>query len=200
VTIPNPPQSGPGEPQEYPGYQGQPGGYPSQQGYQGEQGYPGQAPGQPGQPGQPGYPGGPQGYPGQPQGFPGQPQGYPGVPGQPPAPPAKRRRPRTRLLISIGVVVVIVIIGIVGRILSNDPDKAAVGDCMSGTTAENLKVVKCTDANAQYKVVGKVNGKSQTEFNTNSREICGPFQGAESAFWKGERGGDGYILCLAPNK
>jgi hypothetical protein len=114
--------------------------------------------------------------------------------------PQKKRRIGLRIVLPIVVVIVVVVIGFVSRLLSHDPNTAKVGDCLSGTSAENLKTVKCTDAKAQYKVVGKVNGKSQSDFNAGSADICKPFPSAESAFWKGERGGKGYILCLGPNK
>jgi hypothetical protein len=103
----------------------------------------------------------------------------------------------------LGLVVAVVVFGLVGfvaRFATGDPDIAKVGDCMSGTTAENLKVVKCTEAGAQYKIVGKIDDKSQSDFNSNSGSICKPFPSAESAFWKGESGGKGYVLCLSPNK
>jgi len=143
------------------------------------------------------YPGGP-GQPGPQQEYPGQ-QGYPGGPVQPPAQP-KKRRLGLRIGLTLGVVVVVLIIGFVSKFLTGDPDTAKVGDCMSGSSAENLKVVKCADAKAEFKVVGKVDGKSQTDFNVSSTQICKPFPNAESAFWKGERGGKGYVLCLGSNK
>lgn len=153
--------------------------------------YPG-GPGQPGQ--QPGY-AGQQTQPGQPA-YPGQ-QAYPPAPGQP---VERKKRSWVRIVVPIAVIAVIAIIGFVGKFLTGDPDTAKVGDCMSGSSAENLKVVKCTDAKAEFKVVGKVNDKSQSDFNTGSAEICKPFPAAESAFWKGESGGKGYVLCLGPNK
>ncbi|HEU5157250.1 MAG TPA: hypothetical protein VFU43_09645 [Streptosporangiaceae bacterium] len=151
---------------------------------------------------------GPQGsYPGAPgqaapHNYPTQP-GYPGGPGQPPAePPAPPKKKRTwlRIVLPIAVIAVIAVIGFVSKFVTGDPDTAKVGDCMSGTSAQNLKVVKCTEAGADYKVVGKVDGKSQTEFNVGSERICRPFAGTESAFWKGESGGKGYVLCLGSNK
>jgi hypothetical protein len=156
---------------------------------------------QPSYPGGPGQPGPQQGYPGQPTqpGYPTQPS-YPGGPGQPPVEPPKKKRSWLRIVIPLAVVAIIAVVGFVSKFVTGDPDTAKVGDCMSGTTADNLKVVKCTEAGAQYKVVGKVDDKSQSEFNTGSESICKPFSSAESAFWKGESGGKGYVLCLGPNK
>jgi hypothetical protein len=99
-------------------------------------------------------------------------------------------------IVGIGVVL---LIGLVARQVTGDPDTAAVGECLSGATADDLKVVECADSTAEYKVVGKVDDKTQTEANLNGGQICRPFTGAERIFWKGEQGGSGYVLCLAPN-
>jgi hypothetical protein len=103
-------------------------------------------------------------------------------------------------VLPIVVIAIVAVIGFASKFFTGDPDTAKAGDCMSGTSAQNLKVVKCTEAGAQYKVVGKVSDKSQSEFNSNSESICKPFPSAESAFWKGESGGKGYVLCLGQNK
>jgi hypothetical protein len=180
VTTPNPPQSGPQQPYGGPG-QPQP-----------QQPYPGQ-PQQPGQP-QPGYfgSGGPQ------------PPG-PGGPGpqQPPQYPTaapKKKSPVRRIVFGLVAAAVIVVIVLVGKQVTGDPSTASVGECMSGSTADNLKVVGCTEAGAEYKVVGKVDGKTQSQANINGGEICKPYPTAETIFWQGEQGGKGYVLCLAPNK
>jgi hypothetical protein len=156
---------------------------------------------QPPYPGGQGGPGPQQGYPTQPgqQAYPGQPS-YPGGPGQPPVEPPKKRRTWLRIVLPIAVIAIIAVIGFVSKFVTGDPDTAKVGDCMTGTTAQNLKVVKCTEPGVQYKVVGKVEDKSQSEFNISSAQICKPFPNAESAFWKGESGGKGYVLCLGANK
>jgi hypothetical protein len=102
-------------------------------------------------------------------------------------------------VLSIVGVGVVLLIGLVARQVTGDPDTAAVGECMSGASADDLKVVECTDSAAEYKVVGKVEDKTQTEANVSAEQICRPFAGAERIFWKGEQGGSGYVLCLAPN-
>ncbi len=148
----------------------------------------------------------PQGYPGQPVSQPAQPgypvqPNYPGGPGQPPAEPPKKKRRGLRIALQLVIgAVVFVLVGAVIKFATGDPDIANVGDCMSGTSADDLKVVKCTEAGAQYKIVGKVEDKTQSEFNSDSGSICKAFPTAESAFWKGEEGGKGYVLCLGPNK
>jgi hypothetical protein len=103
----------------------------------------------------------------------------------------------------VGGLVVLAVISGIGYgwkvFKGTDPDLAKVGDCMSGTNENNLKVIKCTDPKVTFKVVGKVDDKSESAFNTD-RSICEAFPGADSAFWKGKKGGSGYVLCLAPAK
>lgn len=82
----------------------------------------------------------------------------------------------------------------------SDPDTAKAGDCVARSGADDVKVVKCTDAKAAYKVVGKVDGKTQVEASVSGASICKPFAGAKSVYWKGESGKQGYVLCLAPTK
>jgi hypothetical protein len=207
VTTPNPPQPGPQQP--YPGTPWQAGGpqpqshpgpgpqqgYPGPGGPQQPQGYPGPGP-QPQRPGgQPQYPGGQQPHPA------GQPpqQGYPPAPPQYPAEPPKRKSPARRIVLSVVGVGAVLVIGLVARQVTGDPDTASVGECMSGASAQDLKVVECTDSTAEYKVVGKVGDKTQTEASISGEQICRPYAGAERIFWKGEQGGSGYVLCLAPN-
>ena len=78
-------------------------------------------------------------------------------------------------------------------------NKAKVGDCVAQEGSDDLKVVECGSADADYKVVGRVEDKTQTEAGISA---CGPFvdQGAEQAYWEGESGKKGLVLCLAPAK
>jgi hypothetical protein len=99
------------------------------------------------------------------------------------------------------LVVVVVVIGVLAwQSQRSSPDAAVVGDCVSHGSGDDIKVVACTDATAAFKVVGKVQNKTQTDFNLSSESICKPFPGVQSAFWKGKVGSTGYILCLAPAK
>ncbi|MCW2914917.1 MAG: hypothetical protein JWN52_2985 [Actinomycetia bacterium] len=191
------PESGPPQgAQQYPG----PGQAP-------QYGAPGQAPQYP-QPGpQYGAPGqGPQyPQPGPQYGAPGQAPQYPqaGPPYGAPAPtPSKGvgKRILLRIVVAVAGLAIVSGVGYGWKVFKGEsPDLAKVGDCMAGTDANNLKVVKCTDAKANYKVIGKVNDTTEIGFQMN-RSICKPFQGAESAFWKGKKLGTGYVLCLAPAK
>jgi hypothetical protein len=82
----------------------------------------------------------------------------------------------------------------------SSPDFASVGDCVARGSGSSVTVVECTDSKSEYKVVGKVPGKTQVQFNINSSSICKPFPEAKTAYWRGESGGKGYVLCLAPVK
>ncbi len=151
--------------------------------------YPPPAPGQ--------YPPAPGQYPPAPgQPVPGQ---YPAGPppyGQVPPPPKKSKA--KRLLLTGGIVVVVLIVlGIVVSIFTkNDPDNANVGSCMTGQTADTLKITDCTNSNANWTVVGKVTTKSEPDSATAGKD-CDPWPAAQADFYKGDSSG-GYVLCLAP--
>ncbi|SEG90002.1 hypothetical protein SAMN04489712_12510 [Thermomonospora echinospora] len=133
--------------------------------------------------------------PQQPQYVSGPPQSW-----TPPQPPPRGKNRGT----VVGLVVLAVIVGFIGvaGYLSSksDPDTAAIGDCVARGSGSSIRVVECTDPASDYKVVGKVPDKTQVQFNISSQRICNPFPTAKSAYWKGESGGKGYVLCLAPVK
>jgi hypothetical protein len=79
-----------------------------------------------------------------------------------------------------------------------DPDNASVGDCMARSGSTDMKRVSCTDGSAAFVVAGKVENKTEADLGISSGDICKPFPAAKSAFWRGEIGKKGYILCLAP--
>jgi hypothetical protein len=58
--------------------------------------------------------------------------------------------------------------------------------------------VKCDDASATYKVVGRVDDKTEVEA---SLDACDAFvsQGATQVYWQGKSGAKGLVLCLAKN-
>lgn len=189
--------------------QGRPTFLPPEQGYGPPYGQPGQA--QPGY-GQPGY--GPQGYaqPG-PQGY-GQsgPQGYgqpampegqyppPGWPGpQEPKAASAGKAIAKRVAAAVIGVAVLAVGGFIVRQVTGAPSTANVGDCMAGQNEKDLKVVDCADPTAEWTVTGKIEGKTEVQF-TVDRDICSAYQEEGSAYWEGERGKTGYVLCLKPRK
>lgn len=124
----------------------------------------------------------------------------------PPAPQAPDRRDdrgsKANTIIGLSLIGLVLVIIAAGSwwARQDDPDSAAVGDCVARDGADSVKVVDCTDPASAFKVVGKVDDKTQAQFSAGSGSICKPFKGAKSAFWKGESGGSGYVLCLAPVK
>ena len=104
-----------------------------------------------------------------------------------------------RIVVAVVGVVVLGAAGFVYNQLSGAPSTAKVGDCMAGQNENELKVVDCSDASARWTVTGKIENKTEDEFNRD-REICAEYQDAGSAYWEGERGKAGYVLCLSPRK
>ncbi len=145
------------------------------------------------------YGGPPPGQPGQPGQYGGPPQGQYGG-GMPPEPPKKSFKTRRIVALVILLAVVIVVVVFALKAAKSNPDAAKIGDCVSKGAAEDIKVVNCTSPNAAYKVVGKVEHKTQVDFDLSSATICKPYPTAQSAFWKGKVGEAGYVLCLAPAK
>lgn len=126
----------------------------------------------------------------------------PQQPGPPMAPPPQARNMRRRRIIALVVLVVVVAgIGILAWSSSkSSPDAAGVNDCVSKSGTDSVKKVSCTDAAAAFRVVGKVEHKTQVDVSLSSGAICKPFPTATSAYWRGEVGKPGYVLCLAPVK
>ncbi|MBF8187327.1 hypothetical protein ITP53_16620 [Nonomuraea sp. K274] len=85
--------------------------------------------------------------------------------------------------------------------LTGAPTTAEAGDCMAGATANELKVVECADSTATLTVAGRIESKTQQEWEADEEgEMCSAFPDAEQSFWEGEEGKTGYVLCLAPKK
>ncbi len=85
--------------------------------------------------------------------------------------------------------------------LTGAPEIAKAGDCMAGATAEELKVVVCTDPTATLTVAGRIEAKSREEWDAGKEgKICSAFPDSDQSFWEGEEGKEGYVLCLAPKK
>jgi hypothetical protein len=137
--------------------------------------------------------------------------------GQPPLPPPTKKGGAGKVVgIIAGVVVLLLVICGVALFaggskfmdsVRHDPANAKVGNCLAGdkmdsTTAQkvnNVKVVDCNSSDANYKVVGIVPNKTQSDFDTDD-EICKNYPTAESALWQGATGQSGSVLCLEPVK
>lgn len=144
---------------------------------------------------QAGYGWPPQGQPAPPTGpyGPPQPGGYP----PPPPPPAPRRRP-SLLWLKVGAAVVLV-----GSLLTwyfvnrdSNPDYAQVGDCVQHTSGDDVAVVPCTDARAQYRVLARYTGTTLTSRCDTVTGTSATFSGSKRVS-KHRR--THYVLCLGPN-
>jgi len=175
------------------------------------------------------YPPPPSGDPNQPPsapysgGAPYQGAPYPGAPGAPVPPPQKKRSVGKIILIVVGILLAVCILCTVGvfflardtwndivNAVETNPTTAQVGDCLGGNDIESegktgsldVKKVDCADAEAKYKVVGRVPGKTAVQAQTDDT-ICQPYvdEGAERSLWLSESGETtGTVFCLAPNK
>jgi hypothetical protein len=123
------------------------------------------------------------------------------------------RRPLKIILAVVGAVLLLcciggVVIAVVNKdVFSRDPGGAKAGDCLSGKSIDqssdqfqnaNLKVVSCTAGDAKYKVVGRVENKTQTDAQ-NDNNVCGAYPDATSLYWQGQKGKTGTVLCLKEN-
>ncbi|WP_433052155.1 LppU/SCO3897 family protein [Dactylosporangium sp. CS-033363] len=145
--------------------------------------------------------------------------GAPAAPGAPfgaPPPPPKKSSAGKIILIILGVILVLALVCCGGIFLfarstwndivdsvNSDPSNAAVGDCLAGdsigdNTSKNVsvKIVKCDDATAKYKVVGIKNGVSQTEALKDEATVCDSFSDAKYVLWQGTNEASGDALCL----
>ncbi|WP_371480394.1 hypothetical protein [Kitasatospora sp. NBC_00315] len=144
-----------------------------------------------GQPAAPGY--GAPGYP--PAGPP--PTGPAGGWGQQPPipPPSAAKRIGTRIAFRIAGLVVGVIVLIVGYlIVGPSVSSASIGDCVHKGGVSDVSIVKCSDPKAEYRVVGKYTGTTDT-----SR--CDGTPGTTATVWgkSGRRTSQKkYVLCLGP--
>lgn len=76
-------------------------------------------------------------------------------------------------------------------------ERAKVGDCVAGDNKDDIRAVACDDAAALHRVVGKLVDKTEAELIA-SDNLCAAYPTARTAFWEGEQGGKGYVLCLEP--
>jgi hypothetical protein len=85
------------------------------------------------------------------------------------------------------------------KVMTGDPDTAEVGDCLiDDRHPEDVKIVKCDDPKAAFKIEGKVGGVAERTFDADTNgSVCKDYPTAESGLWSGRRGRDGTVLCLS---
>jgi hypothetical protein len=121
--------------------------------------------------------------------------------------PAPRRqpapRPRRLLKLTVGILVATAVI--VGAVLGGlwfvqqrdaVPADTAVGSCVARSGADSITAVGCGDAAAQFRVISRVDGRTQAQ----APAACATVKGATTTYWKGATGGVGTVLCLGPAK
>jgi len=111
----------------------------------------------------------------------------------------RRDRKRQRIVLAVFLVLVLGIFVAIWFGTRHSATYAKVGDCVKLTGTDSVEIVKCGDPSASYKVVGRVNGKTEVDA---SLDACDAYvsQGAVSAYWQGKPGGKGMVLCLAKNR
>ncbi|WP_395295168.1 hypothetical protein ACF9IK_17740 [Kitasatospora hibisci] len=199
------PQGPPGAPQAPQPYGAQPPPYGAPQpvaagyGQPPAYGYPG-APAQPSPPAppygqQPPYgppPGGQPAYGQQP------PYGQPPIAPLPQAPvpaPVPAKKGSTKAKLKGGVAVVGGIVLIVGYFVTGPSvSSASVGDCVKASGSRDVEIVKCTDSKANYKVLAKHTGTTDTNRCKQTAGTTSTVSGKSGRRWNKKR----YVLCLGP--
>jgi hypothetical protein len=131
--------------------------------------------------------------------------------GAAPAPVKKKGGVVKIVGIVVAVLIVICLAGVgylVKDALFGDKTKSAqAGDCIGNVPAvtagqdkqaDNAVVVACTDVSAKYKVLGRVEGKTEAEATDES--VCAAYPETDSWFRAIASGGKGYVLCLSEVK
>jgi hypothetical protein len=123
----------------------------------------------------------------------------PPMPAQP-AEPAPKKKKGGVLRVIVPLVVVAVIAAGGWWFTRKEAQNAKVGDCLAGTSpeelnAEKLTIVPCTQSDAGFKVVERVENKTEAQ----SQSACTESTEDRWVYWYGERGGSGTVLCLGRN-
>ncbi|GAB4049348.1 LppU/SCO3897 family protein [Catellatospora paridis] len=91
--------------------------------------------------------------------------------------------------------------GLAWQYLSGDLAIAKVGDCVNNfTVVDDAKVVDCASADAANKVVGVIDGVSESDFDAKQQTLCEAYPTWEQIVWIGKKGGNGDSWCLEPIK
>jgi hypothetical protein len=115
--------------------------------------------------------------------------------------PAKPRRGLTSLIFAAAIVVVALVLagGYWLFFLKDNPSRANVGDCLSGTEnpadVGNIKLVSCGDSSATFKVTQKIANQPKT---ANDAACSGANH--DDVYWFGRNDSNGTVLCLVKLK
>ncbi|MET7402217.1 hypothetical protein ABZS66_52930 [Dactylosporangium sp. NPDC005572] len=107
--------------------------------------------------------------------------------------PADKRRQRRRFfLLLAGLVVAFAVLWFVNH---NEPVKADAGDCLKGTTADEMEIVDCTSPDAVYTVLGRVEDRSETDAES-IESVCSQWPEATHDYWRSQKDSKGIVICL----
>jgi hypothetical protein len=119
-----------------------------------------------------------------------------------PAPVAGGSKRRQIVTLVVLVLLTGAVVGGAWYFTRNQAENAKVGDCVAQTGSDSIKIVDCSDANAAFKVVGRLDDKTRAEAGYGLSSVCDAYkdQGYEQVYWRGEQGKKGLVLCLARNR
>jgi hypothetical protein len=106
----------------------------------------------------------------------------------------------------IGFAIAAAVIGVgsyVWNVVTGDITTAKVGDCITESVkadGSDAKVVECTDAKAANKVIGIIEGVTDSQFTIKQQDLCEAYPAWEMVLWYGKEGGSGDAWCLEPIK
>jgi uncharacterized membrane protein len=119
-----------------------------------------------------------------------------GVPGPPPAAPAapKKSKRRQKIVLTVFLILVAAVLALVWVATRSNGENAQVGNCVTESGENYVKIVDCGTPEATLKVVARVEDKTQIEAQISA---CTPYPDADQVFWEGKEGETGVVLCLA---
>lgn len=115
-------------------------------------------------------------------------------PAQPPAATPKKSKRRQKIVLTVFLIVVAGILALVWALSRDNGENAQVGNCVTESGENYVKIVDCGAGNASMKVVARIEDKTQTEAQVSA---CNGVPDADSVFWEGKEGETGVVLCLA---
>ncbi|GAB3167232.1 LppU/SCO3897 family protein [Amycolatopsis sp. NPDC004378] len=114
-------------------------------------------------------------------------------PGPQPAAPKKSKR-RQKIVLTVFLILVAGVLALVWVATRSNGENAQVGNCVTESGENYVKIVDCGTPEATLKVVARVEDKTQTEAQISA---CTPYPDADQVFWEGKEGETGVVLCLA---
>jgi hypothetical protein len=118
-----------------------------------------------------------------------------------PVKPSTKKIVLRKLLVAAIALIAFIVIGTVWSVMSGDPSIASTGDCLIGQSSDDIKVVDCGDAAAEWTVLDEVENVRDDDFDAAGENYtgCAAHPTVEAWFWSGE-GHNGDVLCLEPIK